>query len=354
MKKTLILLFGIILLITRVSADNNKDISRIEYKWYKEEKIEELFYPKKDNLSGYLEDENKIKYGNYSKWDNQYCENPKEYYQIEEKTIYKYEELLKTKYIKLESLYNIGTSDDFKTIKIFYENSELNYTIIQKDTYLITIELEKEYETDKIKLYIDTDVRYFVYLFNDSEFNKQIVSYSVIPRHDGKELIWNEKWISQKSTYEEKTSENKINDSKSIKNIIEERICRVREIKTYRYKTKREYYDDKYHIFIEGYLPDIQNSVIYYNDNSKKEITKQPTNQQNDTTINSLEKETKELILKEEVDNRILKNNEKIIYKTEYVDKIISKIPLKIYLILIILIIIIVFETIKIISKKVD
>ncbi len=344
MKKIFILLLSILLLVTKVYATSGKEISRIEYKWYKEKQIEGTFYPKKDNLSGYYENQDIIEYSNYSEWDSKYCSYSKEYYDVEEKTIIKYEKVVKTKYIRLELIRGIGTYDDFKEIKVFYENKELNYKYFQDDVYGIKLELENEYDTDKLHFFIDIDVRYFIYLENNDGL--KIISYSVIPFYYGKKLFPNYEWITPKTLYELKTSEEKIENSEFVKNISEEKMCRAREIKTYRYKIKREYYDNDYHIYVEGYIPDIKNSIIYYKDDSEK-------NNNSNNQISYTEPPEK-IELPQKIDDKLLNNNEKIIYKTEYINKEVKKIPLKIYILLIILIIIIIFETIKIIEKKVD
>lgn len=341
MKKIILTLLLLILLTKNVFASEENNINKVLYKWYKEEKIDSLFYPKKETLTDYQEEKNNIQYGEYSEWDNKYCSYSKEYYLVEEKNITKYDELLKTKYIMLESLYNIGISDDFNIIKIYYNKNELSYKIIDYSTYRIKIELEKEYDTDKLEFYIETSaVRYFIYLFNDINFKKQIISYSVIPRHDGKRLVWTKEWISEKSNYESKVSEDTVSESKSIKNISSEFICRVREINTYRFKTERKYYDDKYHIFIDGYIPDVESRLIYYEENkdTQKQIIEINKNESNENII----KEENAI----EENHEILKcdssNNKTIIKK-----KIIKKVPLKIYIVIIALIFVIVIQMIK-------
>ena len=62
-----------------------------------------------------------------------------------------------------------------------------------------------------------------------------------------------------------------------IKNIKTKEVCRVKEIETYRYKTKKEYYDDNYYTYIDDYTPDINDYVVYYNKElpKNKEIIKE-------------------------------------------------------------------------------
>ena len=345
MKKIIIIILFTFIFTKNVVAINEQNVTKILYKWYKEEKIEGLFYPKEEKLIGYLEDENNIQYGEYSEWNNNYCYYSKDYYILEEKNITTYDELLETKYIILRSLYNIGTSDDFKIIKIYYDNTELDYTINEYSAYTIELELDKEYDTGKLEFYIDTnDIRYFILLYNDSELKKLVISYSVVPRHDGKKLIWNEDWISEVSSYKEKETEETIEESKTIKNIRTEKKCRVREINTYRYKINKIYYDNEYHLYIDGYIPDITDSIIYYYNNEIEQENKS--------------KETNNFILQNEIKNQkeVIKNTSfsqsisKIITK----DIIKKKTSKKTYILIIILIIIIIFETVKIIRKKVD
>lgn len=345
MYKKIVLFIGIISISSNASAISTDNISKIEYKWYKEELKEELYYPKKDNLSGYLENENNIKYGDYSKWDKQYCSYQEDYYNKEEKVITKYEKIINTRYIKLELIHNIGTYADFKVIKVFNESEELNYHIIQNDNYGIKLDLGKEYNTEKLHFYIDIDVKYFIFLSNNIEMTKISINSSVIPRYDGKDVYPNENWITNNSTFVSEESESLIENSIFIKNIIKENLCRVQEIYTYRYKTERKYYDDNHHVFIDGYLPDIKTAIIYYKD------------KQTPLSIPETQKENIEHIEKTEQINtqkNIPVEVEKTIYVPKYINKEIIKIPLKIYLILIILLIIIILETKIILSKKVD
>ena len=352
MKKLFIILLLIMISIKDANALTNKKIDRVEYKWYKEEIIDSKYYPKKDNLSDYLENKDNITYGNYTEWNNKYCSYSKEYYLLEEKEVIRYEELLKSRYILLCSIRDIGTSRDFKVVTVYYDNKQIKYKVISYDPYDIKLDLEKEYDTDKLEIYIETfDISYLIYLANDINFEKITISYSVNPKNNLKKLIWNEKWLTEKSTYEEKISEIPVQSSKSIKNIINDKICRVKEINTYRYKTKRTYFDDNYHIFIDGYIPDITTSVIYYNDESKQ----QKDNKINETD-NEINNENKNLNQQENVikKNESTKkcNNAKV--KIKYIEKRIKKIPKKIYTIIFSLLIIILYQRIRIMKKNGD
>ena len=350
MKKIIFVIFLILILTQNVFATNEQGIDKVLYKWYKEEKIDSTFHPKKDKLTDYIEEENIVQYGEYSDWKNNFCSYPQEYYLIEEKQFITYEELLKTKYIKLKSIYNIGTSDSFEIIKIYYDSNEISYKIVEYSTYIIRLELEKEYDTSKLEFYIESgDARYFLYLANDIDFNKITVSYSVVPWHDGRRLIWNNEWISEKSTYEKKTSETMVEENKAIRNIKSENICRVREINTYRYKIKKTYYDNEYHVFVEGYLPDVDNRVIYYDDNKQEESIESHILKKEEQYENEIIE--KEFMLEEEKKQHLNTVKNMVNIQTHIKEKI----PIKIYILIIVLIIIIIFQIIiKIISKNVD
>lgn len=356
MRKTFIILLLIMTSAKDVYASTNQNIDRVEYKWYKEEIIDSLYYPKKDNLSDYLENKDNITYGNYTEWNSKYCSYSKENYLLEEKEVIRYEELLKSRYILLCSIRDIGTSRDFKVVTVFYDNKQIKYKVIERDQYDIKLDLEKEYETDKLDIYIETfDISYLIYLANDINFEKITISFSVNPKNNPKKLIWNKEWLTEKSTYEEKISEIPIQDSKSIKNITNDKICRVKEINTYRYKTKKIYYDDNYHIYIDGYIPDITTSVIYYIDESKQQKDNKKNNEINETN-NEINNENKNQNQQENVikENDSIKKSDDNKVKIKYRERVTNKIPKKIYIIIFVLLFTVICQRIKIMKKNDD
>ena len=151
------------------------------------------------------------------------------------------------------------------------------------------------------------------------------------------------------------------------KNIKKVKICRFKEVYTYRYKTKKEYYDNNYHTYIEGYLPEINNYKVNYNKEfpvNKVEVTKE-IEVTKEVKVPQIEKEyvyierEPENKQENEINNSIkeadkCEEKEKIVYKTEEKEKIVNKIPPIIYLLLTVLTIIIIFESIKLLKKNVD
>lgn len=344
MKKVLIILITL-LFVNDVYATNTDNISKVEYKWYKEEKIEETYYPKKDKLLGFNEDENQIKFGDYSEWNNKYCSYSKDYYSVEEKELNKYRKVINTRYIELEYNPRNIPHDSFKEIKIFYEQKNINYKVIKNDEYVVKIDLEKEYDTEKLSFYIDIDSRYLIYLSNNIELTKLSLGYLVMPQFDGKELKINDKWIINESTFVDELTNEENDDSKLKYKLGKEKSCRIREIYTYRYKLKRKYYDDNYHIFIDGYIPDIDNSIIYYLDENNK------INKINNNTSNYEYEEKIETGLNSNSKNNYKENQT---YITKYIDKEVKKIPLIIYIIIFFLVVIIITQSIKIMKKNDD
>lgn len=346
MKKVLIILITL-LFVNDVYATNTDNISKVEYKWYKEEKIEETYYPKKDKLLGFNEDENQIKFGDYSEWNNKYCSYSKDYYSVEEKELNKYRKVINTRYIELEYNPRNIPHDSFKEIKIFYDNNIINYKIIKNDEYVIKIELEKEYDTEKLSFYIDIDSRYLIYLSNNIELTKLALGYLVMPQFDGKKIEINDNWIIKESTFVDELIIDEIDNSKLKYKIGKENSCRIREIYTYRYKEKRKYYDDNYHVFIDGYIPDIENQIIYYSDkNDTVNITKNiESNYKNKTNED-------EITIKNEDKTKNIKEEQK--YITKYIDKEVKKIPLIIYITIFFLVFIIIIQSIKIMKKNDD
>lgn len=342
MKKLLIILITI-LFVNDVYATNTDNISKVEYKWYKEEKIEETYYPKKDKLLGFNEDENQIKFGNYSEWNNKYCSYSKDYYSVEEKELNKYRKVINTRYIELEYNPRNIPHDSFKEIKIFYDNNIINYKIIKNDEYVIKIELEKEYDTEKLSFYIDIDSRYLIYLSNNIELTKLALGYLVMPQFDGKKIEINDNWIIKESTFVDELIIDEIDNSKLKYKIGKENSCRIREIYTYRYKIERKYYDDSYHVYVENYMPDIENIIIHYS-KEDNELNNSKNFLENKESESIKEEESKKNNIEEKpkknITNSIEKKENKKILKKSYI-----------FLILALIIIILL---IKIIKKNVD
>lgn len=364
--KKIIILFLCIFCLETVSAVELKDVTndtQIKYKWYQETITEGFYHPKKEKTPEYLEDKNNIKYGDYSEWGSEYCSYSKENYLIEEKNINTYEKVAKTKYLSIEFIKVDGEYciDCLGEIKIFSERETIDYKILIQNDKVIRIELPKEYDTEKLWFYIEADRIYNMYLFKD--INLQNMNLAQYVKRT-KILIPNKNWITGKTTFVKETTEEEIPNNDFIRNIETTKVCRVREINTYRYKTQKKYYDNNYYTYLENHIPDINNYIVYYTNEFPTdtiEITKtisEPiylnkyTYIESDNETNKLDEENK--ITEQETIKEQSTIAEKIVYRTEYVDKVVNKIPKKIYLLLSLLLIIVVILSIKLMKKKVD
>ena len=353
MKKILFLLL-VILNINYVCA-LEKEISHIEYKWYIEEMIDTKYIPKKDNLSGYYEDTTDIEYSPPTQWNKSYCEYNKENYLIEEYATNKYKRPVNTRYIILNTRQGIEGVRNYKTIKIFDNDHEINYITLINNENLTKLELDKEYNTIYLHFYIDTELNYTINLYNNTPLTKLALSYSVNSSIDGKTLYPTKEWINENTVFVQEGTTGDVPNSPLIKDIDKDILCRVKEINTLRYKIQKKYYDDDYHTYIEGYIPDIKECVIYYKDTEEKEeIEKEVIEPKIETKTETKlipKIETKIKTIKEKI-YEYLKPEKETIYKDKikYIHK--KVIPKTIYIVIIILLFIIIIQAIKILFKN--
>jgi len=338
--------------------NNITNQSQIKYKWYKEEFVDGMYYPKKDKLNGYVEDITNIKYSDYSVWNKEYCNYSLENYILDKKTKYIYQIVSGTKYIKLENI----SHKDINEIQIFYRKNLLNYEIIENTEEIIKIELNNFYETNDLWFYIDTDKEYDIVLSGYKDYSTTNLSKHI---KQEKFLLPDKTWLTEKTMYATHYTEIPLITTDFIKLKNSETICRVKEIETYRYKINKIYFDDNYYTFIENYLPDKNDYIIEYNGQIPKEtitITKTETIKEKEYIYleNSEIQQNEQLnIIKQETE---IKNNEqsesKPIIETKYVEKEvlkeIKKVPKTIYVVILFLLLIIITETIVIIKKKVE
>ena len=347
--KKIFLLLTFILFIDNVNATTNiTEDTELKFKWYKENVIEELYYPKKDNLPDYLEDVTKIEYGEYSDWNSEYCDYSSDYYLIENKIISSYDKLDKVKYIRINNASATCPSGRcWDEVKVYYNNENLSYKVLSDNYYGLLLELPNYYEPEKLLFYIKTEHQQVIYLSKNKDIPPIMISS---PASIENIRVLDDNWQATDESYINVEIEGDQPNIPLIKNIQIRKVCRVSEIKTYRYKVEKEYYDDNYYSFLENYIPDINDYIVYYNKQlpETKEIIKK-------VIVPKIEKEY--IYLPDENDNSECENitnpEEKIIYKTEYIDKIKNKIPISIYFIFIGLIIIIIFLIIKNLAKKI-
>lgn len=332
-----------------------KDITNdveIRYKWYKEE-IEGDYYPLKEKKEGYLIDADKIKYGPLSGWGPGNCLLPENYYLKNYDTIYIYQTIPKIAYIKLENLSSNAT------VKVYQNNQNIEYKIISSDTdnYLM-INLQKSYLVDDLTFYISGDNQYKIKLYNNSIGVKEQLAKDVIGETL---LIPDSTWTTEYTTYVDYSTMNEIRQTSLTKRKTLNQVCTSREIFVYQYKINREYYDNNYHTYVEGYIKDINDYQIFYQEKPitntieiTKEITKEKIIKQ--PTIEYIyvpsENETKKIDSSETLECiPEIKNQIKTEYKT--IEKEIFKTPTKIYIIIAIMFLIIIFLITKLIKKYV-
>ena len=351
MKKILLLLI-FIFYIPHVDALNMTDITNdaeIKFKWYQNEITESLYYPKKDDLPEYLEDVNKIEYGEYSEWDSKYCDYDSNYYVIENKTIKTYDKLAKIKYIRIANASTTcPTGRCTDDVKIYYNHENIEYKVLSDNYFGLLVELPDEYEPEKLIFYIKTEHLQVIYLSKTKDIPPVTIAS---PASSENVIFLNNNWRTTDEAYMNVETTEEVPNIPLIKNIKTKTVCRIKEIKTYRYKITKNYYDDNYYHELEGYIPDITNYQINYTKPfpETKEVIKK-------VLVPQIEKEYIYLT-DENNDNqpeKELDEEEKIVYKTEYVDRITNKVPKKIYIIIIIMTFIISLLSIKILTKYVD
>jgi len=253
--------------IETVSATEFIDFTddvELKYRWYKNEIIDGFYHSKREKVDGYIEDVNNVQYGEYSDWDLKYCDYSPEEYLIEEKNITTYEKIANTRYLKMEFIKVDGEycNDCVSEIKIFLDKNEIGYEILSQTSRQISIDLLQEYDTEKLWFFIDADHLYNMYLFKDRTTSNENLSVNVKRK---KILIPNINWLKNTALFNKEKTDGFINEGIFIKNIETTKVCRVSEIKTYRYKIQKKYYDNNYYSYVDNYIPDITDYFVYYN-----------------------------------------------------------------------------------------
>ena len=135
-------------------------------------------------------------------------------------------------------------------------------------------------------------------------------------------------------------------------------ICRYQEIYVYKYKIEREYYDDNYHLHVDGYIKDEKDYQIFYQENpiintveiTTEKIIKEPKIEYiyipNENNIEKIDS-SKETQCTPKIETKIKK-------EIQTIEKEIFKIPKKIYLIIAILILTIIILLAKLMRNRVD
>ena len=357
MKKIILLFFLLMIGINKISADeivNIKENSIIKYKWYKEEIDEGLYYQKGKVLEGYHENLSDFEYGNYTIYEQKYCSYSPKNYLVESKKIYIYTKVHETRYIKLDNI----NYENIKTLEIFSKNQKIAYEIKNITDETIIIDLTKAYETDSIWFYIDTEKPYSITGSANSNFSQISIQKQV----DNEVLLIPDKeWITKDTGYATKESNNRLTENDFLKYSGSKSLCRVREIKTYRYKIKKSYFDDNYHEYIAGYLPDTNDYIIEYTGELPKEIieitktVKDVETKKEYIYLNNDSNENQEKINNDQ--NQVeISENVKPIIKTKYIEneviKKVYKTPKRTYFIIALLSMINIIQLVCLLKKK--
>lgn len=279
-KNKIIKIFLVIILsIKLVKADEIKDIKElkditndveIRYKWYKE-KIIGGYYPLKEEQEGYIVDITKIKEGAVSTWNNANCNLPRNHYFISYDFTYTYESVKGVRYVEIK---NITLNDN---IKVYYDNELIDYRLVTNEENLIVIDLRKKYRADTLIFYIDTDKEYQIAFYSNQSLTSPLLYKQVSSKSP---LIPDETWKTSTTHYEKHYTTEEYKETSLTKKIGQYQICKSTEIVAYKYKIEREYYDNDYHTYIEGYIKDENDYKLFYKEEpiiNTVEITKEIT-----------------------------------------------------------------------------
>ena len=352
-KNKIIKIFLVIILsIKIVKADEIKDTEElkditndveIRYKWYKE-KISGSYYPLKEEQDGYIVDITKIKEGAVSTWNNANCNLPRNHYFISYDFRTTYECVKSVRYVEIK---NITFNDN---IKVYYDNELINYRIAKNEENLIVIDLRIKYRPDTLIFYIDTDKEYQITLYHDEPLISPLLTKQVSSKHP---LIPDETWKISTTEYENHYTTEEYKETTLTKKIRKEQICKSTEIVAYKYKIEREYYDNDYHTYVEGYIKDEDDYKLFYKEEPiintveiTKEITKEKIVKQPQIQYVYLPSKNEIQKLDSSKENEITECTPQIKtqIKTEIktIEKEIFKTPKKVYILLTILIFIVI------------
>ena len=370
MKRKIIILFLVIILsINTVNAEEIdefeelKDITNnveIRYKWYKE-KITGDYYSLKDFQEGYTVDMNKVKPGAMSDWSSYECSFPKNYYFIEYDFQMTYETVKEIRFVEIKG---INYNDN---IEVYYENEPIDYRIVKNEENLIVLNLVKEYRADTLIFYIDTDKEYEITLYVEQYLTTPMLTKKISSKTP---FTPDETWKTSTTKYKNKYTTDEYKETTLTKRKARVQICRATEIMAYMYKVEREYYDDNYHTYVEGYIKDELDYKLFYKEEPivntieiTKEITKEKIVKQPQIQYIYLpsENEIKKIDSSKNKENKKKKKFEcipqiKTEIKTKYetIEKYLFKIQKKIYIIITVLILTIILLLIKLYKKYVD
>ena len=345
--------------IVKTYPDVTEEIE-VRYKWYKENISQNgEYYPLKDITESDKVDVNNIKYVGENVYNPKYCDLPSEYYQKDEKYVREYQKIYNASYVLIE---NVNSNTE---IKIYNKNKLINYEVINNENNQIKIYLKNEYLCNELLFYVNTNNKYKISIYQDINFKKIILSKEM---ENEKITTPDKNWITDETQFYGYITSKKYEESEFIKLISEELSCSYKEKYVYKYDVTREYYDDDYHLNVDGYIKDEHNYRLFYKGEpititNTIEVTKEKI-----VKVPKIVKEPQIEYIYIEKENNEPPNNpsqekdcssEPIIetkkeIKTQVVEKEIFKIPKKINIVILVLIIIIIALIIKLSRKNVD
>lgn len=340
--------------INYVSADEYTEVTddiEIRYKWYKEIiSTEGKYYPLRKVATNDKIDKNNIKYvGDWKIYDNSYCSLSPEYYLLDKLTVREYRKVYDASYVLIE---NVDYKDN---IKIYVDNKLIDFKVISSDNNQVKINLLKPYLCGELLFYVDSDTEYTISLYEDLNFTKQIISKTA---NNVKISIPDETWIND-NTYFYNYITSKYYEESVFSKLVSEKVnCAYKEKYVYKYDVIREYYDENYHVNVDGYIKDINDYKIYSKSNQNTnivEIIQEKIVEVPKIEYIYIENKTQENDSSQTQACQPKEITETIVEtKTETIEKEIFKIPYQLYIALLILVIIIVFLIIKLYRKYVE
>lgn len=345
----------IIIPFNLVKAEEYPEITNdieIRYKWYKEV-ITGDYYPQKDIQEGDLIDSKNITYGKSSAWKEEYCDLSPDSYMLQKKVTINYRRVNNVRYVILENYSFNGEIN--KNIQIYQDNKLINYDVISNGANKLKIDLKKLYMCQTLVFFIHSNSKYKITLYADVNLTKEVVAKEI---QDEKILIPDKTWITPKTVFTTEITSKEYVSSDLFLETSRTYKCSYKEKYIYKYEIQREYYDDNYHLNVDGYIKDAEDYKIYYKETpitniieiTKEKIVKQPQIEYIYIPSENNIQETDSSKIKE-CPTQI---KTQIKTKIETVEKETFKVPKIIYLIIIILILIIIFLSTKLYKKYVE
>ena len=252
---------------------------QFRYKFYKE--VKNGKYLRKGQVSEYeYEDLNNVRYGPYSNYQVD-CQS-KPGYRINYGKMYKYQELLPIRYVKITNISNEKVN--IKDISVYSASKKIDYEIetLIEDNLIDSFDNIIIYLSNNVNLYnfkinlelSNKDTSYEILLSNDNSFSDNKIVSRVIGNSKKTMYFYDDNFILYENYGDIKTDYN-IVVRDFMKVISVDTVCRFSEIFTYHYNIEKEYYDDNYYEDISNltdlsdedkilYKKDLDSYKIYY------------------------------------------------------------------------------------------